>query len=410
MAHLYVRDELFYVRFRYQGKAYKKALKTRDKADAQAGLHGVEQTVHLLKIGQHKIPPGVDPGDFIVSGGTHTRRRRRAAAIPTLARAVEEYLDAQKSMIAATYLDSQRTHLTHLKGFLNGKVDRPLDRLTFADVDSYLQARLKMVNPSTVTRERNTLRRFGEWAVDREYVEISPAAKAAPIPCGDDLPKFRTKTEIEAIIERGETEEGDEQRGLWERLFLDPKEIGDLLRLVRQHQVEEESFLLHAIPAYTGMRRGEVLRARWLDVDLDGGHITAHSRKQSRKQRMTSREIDLHPELIEELRRWREQCPQGPYILCSPGSLAPLEKDRANRWFWQPMRRTDWCLNSKKNWFKVGFHTYRHSFASNLAARGVDPSIIDQYMGHSTEAMRKRYRHLFPKTRKAAIQCFSLMD
>ena len=35
MAHLYVRDELFYVRFRYQGKAYKKALKTRDKADAQ---------------------------------------------------------------------------------------------------------------------------------------------------------------------------------------------------------------------------------------------------------------------------------------------------------------------------------------------------------------------------------------
>jgi integrase len=68
------------------------------------------------------------------------------------------------------------------------------------------------------------------------------------------------------------------------------------------------------------------------------------------------------------------------------------------------MRGTPWCLDNAKDWFKVGYHTYRHSFASNLAAAGVDHRIIDEFMGHTTESMRKRYRHLFPQNRKRAIE------
>ena len=58
--------------------------------------------------------------------------------------------------------------------------------------------------------------------------------------------------------------------------------------------------------------------------------------------------------------------------------------------------------------FKINFNRYRHSFASNLAAAGVDQRVIDEFMGHQTEPMRKRYRHLFPKTRRSAIESFSL--
>lgn len=72
------------------------------------------------------------------------------------------------------------------------------------------------------------------------------------------------------------------------------------------------------------------------------------------------------------------------------------------------MRSTPWCLNLKRELFKVGFHTYRHSFASNLAAAGVDQRLIDEFMGHTTEAMRKRYRHLFPTNKRSAIESFSL--
>ena len=56
-------------------------------------------------------------------------------------------------------------------------------------------------------------------------------------------------------------------------------------------------------------------------------------------------------------------------------------------------------------WEKIkGFHVFRHSFASNLAAAGVDQRIIDEWMGHQTEEMRKRYRHLFPDQQREAIE------
>src|SRR5205823_11717545 len=101
----------------------------------------------------------------------------------------------------------------------------------------------------------------------------------------------------------------------------------------------------------------------------------------------------------------------GSSDVCSsdlPDGSGPVNNDRANRVFWQPMRGTPWCLNNGRDLFKIGFHTYRHSFASNLAAAGVDQRVIDEFMGHTTEAMRKRYRHLFPRAKQSAIESFSL--
>jgi site-specific recombinase XerD len=38
----------------------------------------------------------------------------------------------------------------------------------------------------------------------------------------------------------------------------------------------------------------------------------------------------------------------------------------------------------------MGFHALRHSFSSNLTRAGVDDRIIDHFMGHQTEEMRRR--------------------
>jgi integrase len=54
-----------------------------------------------------------------------------------------------------------------------------------------------------------------------------------------------------------------------------------------------------------------------------------------------------------------------------------------------------------------GYHVLRHSFASNLARHGVDQYKIDEFMGHQTDEMRRRYRHLFPEDRKSAISVLS---
>jgi integrase len=298
-------------------------------------------------------------------------------------------------------------HLRHLLRHLGNRADATCDLVGFRDLDGYLKARLAERHPNTAERERITLLQFYKWAVQQKYLAASPAAGLAPIKGGDDRPAFRTIGEIDKIIERGGLAE-DEILDLWECLYLNPQEIAGLLATVRANARVDYSFLLHAIPAYTGMRRGEVLRLRWLDVDLDEGFVSARSRKQSRRKKETVRRIDLHAELKKELLAWREQRPRGQYVICAAETLEPINPDRANRCFWQPMRHTEWCLDSSKDWFKAGFHTYRHSFASNLAAAGVDQRVIDEFMGHQTEAMRRRYRHLFPKARRSAIESFSL--
>jgi integrase len=376
MANLGKKGDLYVARFRYAGKEYKKSLKTTRIADAEGAMHAVERAIHGLTTGMLQIPPGVDPGDFILSGGTLKQAARRTQRVPALATLIDDYLAGQGHKAPSTAY-TEGVHLRNLKKKLGTKADAPADRIAHRDLESYLQARLKERSPSTVDKERTTIIQLFQWAVAHRHLDASPAAGLSPIQGDVELPPFRTVAEIESMIARG----GLDMAGiddLWDCLYLTPAEIADLLSTVRERADTDFAALLHAIPAYTGMRRGEVLRLRWSDIEFDQDHVIARSRKQSRRTVETSRRIDLHPELKQELLAWRERRPGGQFVVCTPGGLEPLDPDLANRCFWQPMRGTTWCLRSKKNWFKIGFHTYRHSFASNLAARGVDQRIIDE--------------------------------
>lgn len=51
-----------------------------------------------------------------------------------------------------------------------------------------------------------------------------------------------------------------------------------------------------------------------------------------------------------------------------------------------------------------GWHVLRHSFISALASRGIDQRFIDEFVGHTTEEMRRRYRHLWPDAQQQAIK------
>ncbi|WP_152050106.1 tyrosine-type recombinase/integrase, partial [Tautonia marina] len=391
MASLGRKGDLYVARFRHDGKEFKKSLRTTRLADARAAMHGVERILHGLTTGLIRVPDGVDPGDFIVSGGTVEaphRARRRAPSVQAL---FEEYLGSQTHK-APSSLYTERIHLRNLIKHLGPRSEAPVDRIAHRDLERFLQVRLRERSSSTVHKERDTIVQFFRWVTAQGHLDSSPASGLTPIKEELELPPFRTTGEIEAILRRGGLSP-EEQGKIWDCLFLAPSEIAELLALIRERARDDFGYLLHAVPAYTGMRRGEVLRLRWTDVEFDSGSLIARSRKQSRRAVESTRRIDLHPELRDELLAWRDRRPRGQFVISEAEALEVLSSDRANRAFWQPMRGTSWCLDSRRNWFKIGFHTYRHSFASNLAARGVDQRIIDEFMGHQTEAMRKRYRH-----------------
>jgi integrase len=406
MASLGKKGDLYVARFRYQGQEYKRSLKTTRPEDARGAMMGVERAIHGLTTGMIQMPAGADVGDFIVSGGTLKEMNRPRRKVDPLSELVQVYLAAQ-SHKAASSVYTEGIHLGNLLKHLESRAAIPADKVVHRDLDQFLQARLKERTSSTVHKERDTIRTFFSWLVANGYLDASPAAALSAIKGEVELAPFRTISEIDGIVARGGLSDGEILK-LWDCLYLTPAEIADLLLTIRQRSDMDYGFLLHAIPAYTGMRRGEILRLRWSDVESSQGYIIARSLKQSRRAVETRRRIDLHSELGVILGDWRKQRPKGQFVVCEPDRLDPLGPDKANRVFWQPMRGTPWCLNSKRNLFKVGFHSYRHSFASNLAAAGVDQRVIDEFMGHTTEAMRRRYRHLFPNVKRSAIATFSL--
>ncbi|MFH5804464.1 tyrosine-type recombinase/integrase [Alienimonas sp. DA493] len=396
MANLGQKGGIYLARFRYGGREYKKSLKTRDRKEAENALKVVETTIHRLTTGTLTVPDGVNVGTFILAGGT-AKAAKKASNRLTYREAVDRFETRQKPRIAATYLKSQLEHLRQLDGHLGVKAGRPLDRIETDDLRAFLDARMKERHANTVERTRQTLRQFFAWCEEEKHLPENLMAGVKRVGQIPSLDRFRNKSEIDALIARGGMSE-DEEKDAWKALFLLPAEIGELLDLVKAKADDDRSVLLHALAAYTGMRRGEIARLKWDDVDLVRDTITAHSRKQSRRQKETPRTIDLHPALKPLLEKAAKA---GGRFVIPDDDGGELNVDKADRLFRQPMRHTDWHLGGER--FKVGFHTYRHSFASNLAMAGIDQRVINELMGHTTEEMAKRYRHLIPAKTKAAV-------
>ncbi len=187
MANLGQKGDVYVAWFRCQGKEYKKSLKTTSLADARAAMHGVEQAIHRLVTGMAQIPPGVDPGDFILSGGTFKQAASRRANVPSIAALIEDYL-AHQSHVAPSYLYTQTVHLRNYCKKLGQRADSPCDRVTHRDLEQYLQARLKERTPDTVGKERFTLVKLFESARNGS---LSSSSSNGRSPTASSMPRRR---------------------------------------------------------------------------------------------------------------------------------------------------------------------------------------------------------------------------
>lgn len=147
--------------------------------------------------------------------------------------------------------------------------------------------------------------------------------------------------------------------------------------------------------AHTGARRSEIVRSRLNDIDLNTGVITIHERKRNHSS-TTTRRVPISPILAGVLAIWFDMHPGGANTFC---------RDTGEEITWEEATR---CLKKSlkgSKWAVVrGWHVFRHSFCSNCAAKGIDQRIINAWVGHQTEAMVRRYRHLVPDQQQAAIQ------
>jgi integrase len=149
------------------------------------------------------------------------------------------------------------------------------------------------------------------------------------------------------------------------------------------------------LAAHSGARRSEMLRVRIDDIDFEGERIQLREKKKDRSRDETYRSIPLTPKLLEVLKDWVLNHPGGQMLIVDQKGK-PLTLSQVSRGFRTVVQSSKWEV-------LLGWHVLRHSFASNCASRGIDQRIIDEWMGHQTEEMRRRYRHMIPSNEQRAI-------
>jgi integrase len=242
----------------------------------------------------------------------------------------------------------------------------------------------KPVGKVTATREIAALRSALNKAIEWGFLEANPLAKL----------RQRTVEARKIVRYLSVEEEARLRRALKERdtRMIEGRISGNKWRIVRGHSLHEsiapDGFGDHLTPIVllamnTGLRRGELLSLRWVDIDLAACLLTV--REETAKSGR-SRHLPLNKEAMEALVRWRRKAGEGQEIF----PVADV--------------KTAWrALLAAAAISKFRFHDLRHHFASKLAMRGVDINSIRELLGHADLKMTLRYAHLAPAHLATAV-------
>ncbi len=394
--------------FRFGGRQYQRSLKTNRHHEAMNIRGRVEETIALLERGRLEMPRDADPGAFILSDGK-IKNKSESAKPPTLKEVLEKY---QETLLPNVKEDStiklEKIHIGHLNEHLRNS--SLVQTLTVADLQAYVARRAKQkwrsrpIGPATIKKEVATFRLIWNWAQQQKMVNGPPPTNGLLFPKLDEKPPFMTRAEIERTIER--TADGEESdKSAWECLFLESAEVSGVLDVAKEQARQPFVYPMFVFVAHTGARRSELLRSEVDDFDFESRMVRIREKKRSRKLAITYRFVPMSQLLAETMQEWFSNHPGGKYTL-SQGlhgsrkqrmTYGPLTTNEATDHFKRTLKSTKWQVVR-------GFHIFRHSFASNAAAAGVDQRIIDEWMGHQTDEMRRRYRHLFPQQQHDAME------
>ena len=131
------------------------------------------------------------------------------------------------------------------------------------------------------------------------------------------------------------------------------------------------------------------------DFDFENKVVLVREKKKS-KARQTFRTVDMTPLLEAVMREYLAGKHPGGRFAFSLEADEPIGAQTSTKAFRWVLRKSKWAVLR-------GYHVLRHSFASNLAAAGIDEHVIAALMGHLTAEMRSRYRHLIPAQRRTAV-------
>jgi integrase len=259
---------------------------------------------------------------------------------------LDEVIDSLRRRLAVegarkSYLQNcesmQRVHISPRLG------DKPVDRVTIADVETVAAAMLDAgLAPKTVRNVITFMHSVFEHAIDRGWTTQNPVRRASRPKrrrAGDANPdiQFLTVPELEAVLraipdEVVVREPAPTRRGrAGSAPPIPPDVLGPVIRVV----------VLTA--AMTGLRQSELLGLRWRDVDWTAQRIRVrnawvrgeHS-AEGKSDLSTRRSVPMADQLARELDRWSRRTLYGAdddLVFAHPQSGRPLDRTKLTKKF-----------------------------------------------------------------------------
>lgn len=287
---------------------------------------------------------------------------------PSFHEFASEWLADRSPELRETTATSYRWELTHhLLPFFARK---RINEITVEDVDRY---RLRKVaegrlGPTSINMTITRLGQVLDVAQERGWVVQNPVRVN---------PRNR---KVKAVKPR--------------RPWLEPAQVETLLEAARELDREDARSLRIRLPllatlAFAGLRVGEAIALRWRDVDLAGGVI----RVDEAKTDAGIREIDVQPELRDELVVWRASTPfpdPEHRVFPTKGGGAQNRHNIRQRVVLKSVERANVTLaEADLSLLPEGLspHALRRSFISWLIAEGEDPAYVMEQAGHTDPSM-----------------------
>jgi integrase len=169
--------------------------------------------------------------------------------------------------------------------------------------------------------------------------------------------------------------------------YLSPDELGRLSAALAAYDDQQAANAIRLL-LLTGARRGEVLSARWKDINLEAGEWVKPGA--TTKQR-TEHRIPLSAparQLLADMPR------AGEFLFPGPGATG-CRVDLNKPW-------ASVCKTAELK--SVRLHDLRHTYASVLASAGLSLHVIGGLLGHAQPATTARYAHLTHDSLKSATE------
>jgi len=288
----------------------------------------------------------------------------------------------------AAFLEANHSNPTESRQRIErfGLQDKVLAEIRLADVETWRTKRQQDGRkPSTINRDLAVLRRAFHKAVDWELLDSNPLARLKPLR-EDRNPVIRYLSDTEdarlkgALKRRDDTLREQRERGnQWRR------ERGyELLPELGEYADNLTPLVLMALG--TGLRRTELWRLKWGDVDLVHNSVAVHGSGTKSRQ---IRHVPLNAAVQAVLKVHRGPATPLPHI--------PVFGRHE-------FRKSFNTVLEDARIEKFRFHDCRHTFASRLVMRGVPLNTVRELLGHADIKMTLRYAHLAPDTLRQAVE------